>query len=158
MRYFQIILIVLLLFSCNNKESANINIDTKDILGNWYSIENNSYREYFFEEDFMYDYNVYSKDVFQYSYIIKQDSIFRYFKHPELKNQTYEYYNQILRIDSLRIIFKDITLNRLDDINTLGMFVKDEIDHKTLDKFGGHRENIAIPLDSLLDKIGNGSN
>ncbi len=149
MRYFQIILIVLLLFSCKNKERASINIDTKDILGNWYSLENNSYNEYYFEEDDLYFYSPYSGEVFQYSYIIKQDSIFKYFKHPELKDQEYEYYNKILKIDSLKIIFENIILIKLEDTNTLEMLINNEIDHKTFDKFGIHRERLAIPLDSL---------
>jgi hypothetical protein len=106
----------------------------------------------------MYEYSPYSGDIFQFNYIIKQDSIFRYFIHPELKNQTYEYYNKILKTDSVQIKLKTICLIKLINQNTLEMFVNKVIDHKTYDKFAIHRKNLAIPLDTLAKKTGHGPN
>lgn len=154
MKYLLLVLTTFFFFSCKKKENISPEIDLINITGNWYSVKDNNYQEYYFTENDMYEYSPYSGDVFQYSYIIKQDSIFRYFKHPELKNQIHEYYSKILKIDSLQIKLKTRSLIRLKDENTLEMFVNKEIDHKIYDKFGIHRESLIIPLDSLAKKAG----
>lgn len=152
MKYLLLIFTVFFFFSCKKKDSINPSIDQVNMTGNWYSIKNNNYQEYYFTKDEMYEYSPYSGDIFQYNYIIKQDSIFRYFKHPELKNQTHEYYNKILKTDSLQIKLETRSLIKLNNQNTLEMFVNKDIDHKTYDKFAIHRKNLAIPLDSLAKK------
>lgn len=155
MKYLILILISLLVFSCKGKDNIDSDLDRINIMGNWYSIKNNNYQEYYFDENGMYVYSPYSGDVLEYNYTIKHDTIFRYFKHPELKNQVYEYYNKILKTDSLRIELNTRSLIKLNNENTLEMFINKDIDRSTYDKYGIYRNNRAIPLDSLMKKANN---
>lgn len=150
MRCLKLILITFFLFSCRNKVNVSYKTSEIDFIGNWYSIKNNTYQEFYFTENTMYGYSPYSGDIYQYSYIIKRDSIFRYFIHPELKNQTHEYFSKILKKELLQIKLTSRTLIRLEDENTLEMYINKKLDYKTYDKFGVHRKNLAIPLDSLV--------
>jgi|SRR5690606_15487589 len=154
MKYLVFTLLSVVLFSCKKNDNNNQNINSVDIIGNWYSVKDNNYQEYYFTKNKMYEYSPYSGDVLEFNYIIKHNSIYRYFNHPELKNHSYDFYDNILQIDSLHVKLKTKSLIKLNKKNTLQMFLEKKIDYKTFDKFGIYRKNLSISLDSLAKKAG----
>jgi len=139
-KYISLVIIIFFFISCKKEKS----IDLIDLLGNWSSTENGVYQEYFFTESNMYVYRPESGDIFEYNYLIQNDSISRYLKHLDLKDKPHKYYDRIIKTDSLQIILSFRILNRLNDENTLEMYLNKEISHKTYDKFGLIRRGFAL--------------
>ncbi len=158
MKYFTLFLLLFFFFSCKNKQNENSDIVSLGMLGNWSSYQDKSYYEYFFTENYMYTYNPNAGSVFQYDYVFRQDSIFLHDTRPEFKDEPYNYYDKVLKTDSLEIILETKSLIRIKGTNTLESFVNKEIDHKTFDTYGKHRQNLVIPLDSLLKWSGESIN
>ena len=140
MKKLKLVVVLFLLFSCNNKEEKVF--DNSLLLGNWVSLSNDTYQEYYFNDSSIYIYDPYSGNTLQYRYILKNDSILRYFVHPELKNQEYEFYSRAVKFDSNQINLKNKTLYRLRDTNTLEMFINKKIDSKVYYLSCDERESI----------------
>lgn len=140
MKKLKLVVVLFLLFSCNNKEEKVF--DNSLLLGNWVSLSNDTYQEYYFNDSSIYIYDPYSGNTLQYRYILKNDSILRYFVHPELKNQEYKFYSRAVKFDSNQINLRNKTLYRLKDTNTLEMFINNKIKAKVYYESCYKRESI----------------
>ncbi|MCH2197011.1 hypothetical protein [Kordia sp.] len=109
-----ILLILMINFtSChNNKEYVN------KLEGNWYSIQDNTYLEYFIKKNEIYVYSVAAGYLYKYDYIIRNDSIFNKLDE-NLKTDDYKFYNKILKISPDTLHFSYRKLIRLDNENSL---------------------------------------
>lgn len=124
------VVILLLFISCKDKNKDKVVFDNTLLLGNWGTIKNDHYQEYYFDTESMYTYDPYSGNTLQYRYVLRNDSILRYFVHSELKNQEYEFYSRVVKFDSNQMNLRNKTLHRLKNTNTLEMFINKKIDPK----------------------------
>lgn len=125
MKYFKLILLIsILTISCKDEK---VRLDDALLIGNWSSLKQETYQEYYFNGQNMYVYDPYSGNTLKYNYKIKNDSIFRYFIHPDLKNQEYEYYSSVVKHDSLRIELKTRVLNKIKNTITLEMYINNQV-------------------------------
>ncbi|MBG6130734.1 hypothetical protein IWQ47_002198 [Aquimarina sp. EL_43] len=146
MKYIKITILVVLFFSCNKEKEYNS--DNVLVVGNWYDLKKESYQEYYFDDKSMYTYDPYSGNVSEYHYITRNDSIFRYFVHPELSSE-YKFYDRIIEQGSLQIKLENTTLIKVkEDSNTLEMFINNKIDEKKYYTSCMDREKNTIPPDS----------
>lgn len=99
--------------SCyNNKEVVS------KLEGNWYSIQDNTYLEYFIKKNEIYVYSIAADYLYKYDYIVRNDSIFNKLDR-NLKTDDYKFYNKILKISSDTLHFSYRKLISLDNKNTL---------------------------------------
>ncbi len=143
MKYYWLILVAILFFSCNKEEKNNFNNDL--LKGNWSSLNNNTYQEYYFDSDDMYIYDPYAGNIFQFKYIIKGNSIYRYFVHPELENKNYEYYDKIIKFDSSVIDLEKKKIVKVKDSITLEKFINSKVNHDSYYESCIKRGNINVP-------------
>ncbi|WP_272860797.1 hypothetical protein [Aureisphaera galaxeae] len=109
--------------------------DDKNLLGNWYSVKNNHYFEYFFENSKMYVFSTSSLDLFEYDYYIKNDSIFNSILLPSGKNGEYKFHSIIIDNDGSRLKLSTRTLERMvDSTETIDKFLNEKIDYDDLKK------------------------
>lgn len=150
MRKFTLLFVLICFVSCRNEQKDKLSsIANTDILGNWSSSEEKAYYEFFYTESKMYAYNPNASSLFQYSYIIRNDSIFLHDDRVEFKNEHYKYYDKISKADSLSVTLGTRVLSRVKEKNTLEDFVLEKISHEVFDKYSRKRQSYVIPLDSL---------
>ena len=137
------LIIVVLFFSCSKEKK--INFDNTLLIGNWSSLENNTYQEYYFDIDNMYIYDPYAGNILQFKYIVKDNSIFRYFVHPELNNQNYEYYDKIVKSNSSHVILGTKKIIKIKDSITLEMLINKKVDPDSYYERCLKRGNIDVP-------------
>jgi hypothetical protein len=142
MKHLKLIVVSFLLFSCTNNKST---FDSTILIGNWASLNKEIYQEYYFDGDDMYIYDIYSDNILQYHYTVNNDSIFRYFVHPELKDNEYKFYSRAVKFDSNQINLRNKTLYRLKDNNTLEMYINKKIDSKIYNKSCISRASLLSP-------------
>ena len=143
MKYLKIISVIILFASCNQESKITLTEDS--LIGNWSSLNNNTYQEYYFDNDDMYIYDTYDVNILQYKYVVKENSIYRYFVHPELKDQDYEYYEKIVGFDSLVINFKGRKIKKIKDSITLEMLINKKVDETLYYHSCTKRGGINVP-------------
>lgn len=134
MKHLKLILIILTFISCNEKEEETKDLQLID--GNWYSVKNDTYLEYYFNKNTMYTYSVYGNNVHKYNYKISKDSIFTSYEDDDLNYKaTYKFFSRIIKIDSTKTILETRELNKLEDeSNTLKMLLDNHINMKIYER------------------------
>lgn len=137
--------------SCIDKEKKVEAINTPFILGDWFALYGNNYTEFYFDEHKMSTHGL-SGNIYAYDYHL--------FNGKKLKlvdssgNTLSRYFDDIIKVDSFAIVFKNITLHRLNDNHTLGSYLDNKIVYDSLRFHFLQRNANAIPIDSLLKMAG----
>lgn len=134
-----IVIILATFFACNKDKEK---FDKSLLIGNWASISNDTYQEYFISDKEMYVYNPYSGDIIEYRYYIQGDSIFRSLSNPDIINPEYLFYSRAVKFDKNQINLRTKALYKLKENNTLEMYIKNETDSLSFTKASYQRESV----------------
>lgn len=149
--FLKIIVAFLCLTSCNDQNEKIKTKSTSLILGDWFSLENNNYTEYYFDERKMSTHGL-SGNIYSYEYHLENGKNLKLVG--DAGNKLSQYFEDIVKVDSFEIVFKNITLHRLNEKHTLGSYLDKEIELDSLSFYFLQRNAAAIPIDSLLKMAG----
>lgn len=137
------------LTSCNDREDKVKG--TTSILGDWFSLDNNNYTEYHFDEHKMTTQGL-SGNIYSYDYHLVNGKTLELVD--DSGNKLSQYFEDIIRVDSFEIVFKNIKLYRLNEKHTLGSYLDKETKFDSLSFYFLQRNAAAIPIDSLQKMAG----
>ncbi|UZO81359.1 hypothetical protein NBT05_02535 [Aquimarina sp. ERC-38] len=123
MRKF-IIVNLIVLSSCIQEKT---DIDKDYLYGSWFSLNDNSYSEFYFEEDNYYIYDIRAGNLVEYRYKLKNDSLFRNLSLNKKEDENFEFYSLIKKFDENQINFKYKSLIRYQDSISIENYIKGEI-------------------------------
>ncbi len=152
-KYSKLLIILFCLLSCKNSiDNSNGHIN-RIVLGNWNSVKDGSYQEYFFNKT---DMSIYSQsgNIYTYSYLINSDGVLKIKEHSGTEAKSYKFFDEIISIDSTKIMFENRTLLKIGDENSLEQYFNKTIDYDTLNFYSQRRKEFAIPLDTLMKLSG----
>ncbi|MEO1030140.1 MAG: hypothetical protein AAFX55_01985 [Bacteroidota bacterium] len=148
MRKLKYLIIVLIFVSCHTNEKYAKSL--QHIEGDWYSIKNGTYLEYYIDKNTMYTYSAYANNINKYDYKISNDSIYvSYIDDGINYREAYKFYSKIIDIDSMKTVMTTRELNKLKNaVVTLKMVINKEVDLKTYESACIKREKEKMVKDN----------
>lgn len=140
-------LLLFALTSCNDEGDKVTSL----ILGDWFSLDNNGYIEYYFDEQTMSIHGL-SGNIYSYEYHLRKNKKLELVDNSG--NSSSHLFEDIVKVDSFEIVFKNRTLHRLNDNQTLGRYLDKKIEYDSLSFYFMQRNSAAIPIDTLLKMAG----
>ncbi|WP_282163100.1 hypothetical protein [Ulvibacterium marinum] len=95
-----------------------------------------------------------SGNIYTYSYLINSDGVLKIKEHSGTEAKSYKFFDEIISIDSTKIMFENRTLLKIGDENSLEQYFNKTIDYDTLNFYSQRRKEFAIPLDTLMKLSG----